>query len=508
MKQEIDRAQRAKGAERRNVKLGRGGIREVEFLAQALQLLYAGDDPWLRGGNTLRTLFRLTERGYLSPGLGPHAGGRPGLPPKRGASAADSPRVPDPHVAGGPARAGPARPPHGDRAAAGRRPAALPRRAPAGHRRRARGLPRVLRGAARPARRDAAPHPHLHRAQGHRLRRSRPRAAEPSPGAGGTAAPAVPRARERGPGPDAAGAARRALAEPRSGRGPQPVRALRVRGGAAHRLAGAPRRPARAAHQPGPALRAGRACHPDAAHPAGAAGQPRRPRHLRRAEERRGSSGSRWPPCWLPRRSRTKGPPAPAQGGGGAARDLAHAARRDGRRALLDRAHRAGPGRAGHRVADGGDGRGAATRRAARRGRPLHRRGDRGGGEARRPRAHHRIRPRPLRDLRPGRHDGRRPAHRGRRLLSSGGGGAAIAPGRHHRGGHRLPGGPAAPTRLQGQHLRGQRRLHGAVLSRVGRPLGAPDAHAGPAGRGGPRRGPPGAPPRERAALRADGGGA
>ncbi|HET6366869.1 MAG TPA: bifunctional [glutamate--ammonia ligase]-adenylyl-L-tyrosine phosphorylase/[glutamate--ammonia-ligase] adenylyltransferase [Pseudomonadales bacterium] len=70
MKQEIDRAQRAKGAERRNVKLGRGGIREVEFLAQALQLLYAGDDPWLRGGNTLRTLFRLTERGYLSPGQG------------------------------------------------------------------------------------------------------------------------------------------------------------------------------------------------------------------------------------------------------------------------------------------------------------------------------------------------------------------------------------------------------------------------------------------------------
>jgi glutamate-ammonia-ligase adenylyltransferase len=70
MKQEIDRAQRAKGGERRNVKLGRGGIREVEFLVQALQLLYAGDDPWLRGGNTLRALFRLTERGYLAPALG------------------------------------------------------------------------------------------------------------------------------------------------------------------------------------------------------------------------------------------------------------------------------------------------------------------------------------------------------------------------------------------------------------------------------------------------------
>ena len=70
MKQEIDRAQRAKGGERRNVKLGRGGIREVEFLVQALQLLYAGDDPWLRGGNSLRALFRLTERGYLAPALG------------------------------------------------------------------------------------------------------------------------------------------------------------------------------------------------------------------------------------------------------------------------------------------------------------------------------------------------------------------------------------------------------------------------------------------------------
>jgi [glutamine synthetase] adenylyltransferase / [glutamine synthetase]-adenylyl-L-tyrosine phosphorylase len=70
MKQEIDRAQRDKGGERRNVKLGRGGIREVEFLVQALQLLYAGDDPWLRGGNTLRALFRLSERGYLPPALG------------------------------------------------------------------------------------------------------------------------------------------------------------------------------------------------------------------------------------------------------------------------------------------------------------------------------------------------------------------------------------------------------------------------------------------------------
>ena len=70
MKRQIDRSLRAKGAARRNVKLGVGGIREVEFLVQALQLLYAGDDPWLRERNTLRAIFRLTERGYLSPALG------------------------------------------------------------------------------------------------------------------------------------------------------------------------------------------------------------------------------------------------------------------------------------------------------------------------------------------------------------------------------------------------------------------------------------------------------
>jgi glutamate-ammonia-ligase adenylyltransferase len=70
MKRAIDRSLLAKGSQRTNVKLGIGGIREVEFLVQALQLLYAGDDPWLRERNTLRAIFRLTERGYLSPALG------------------------------------------------------------------------------------------------------------------------------------------------------------------------------------------------------------------------------------------------------------------------------------------------------------------------------------------------------------------------------------------------------------------------------------------------------
>ncbi len=75
MKQEIDRALRGRGwggeadGARDNVKLGRGGIREIEFLVQALQLLYGGDDPWLRERNTLKALFRLAERGYLAPAL-------------------------------------------------------------------------------------------------------------------------------------------------------------------------------------------------------------------------------------------------------------------------------------------------------------------------------------------------------------------------------------------------------------------------------------------------------
>jgi glutamate-ammonia-ligase adenylyltransferase len=74
MKGQIDRAVRDKGGERRNVKLGRGGIREVEFLIQAMQLLYGGDDPWLRERNSLRAIFRLTERGYLSHSLGRELG--------------------------------------------------------------------------------------------------------------------------------------------------------------------------------------------------------------------------------------------------------------------------------------------------------------------------------------------------------------------------------------------------------------------------------------------------
>ncbi|MBI1736368.1 MAG: bifunctional [glutamate--ammonia ligase]-adenylyl-L-tyrosine phosphorylase/[glutamate--ammonia-ligase] adenylyltransferase [Candidatus Rokubacteria bacterium] len=70
MKREIDRQQAAKRDARENVKLGRGGIREIEFLVQAMQLLYGGDDSWLRERTSLKAIFRLTERGYLAPELG------------------------------------------------------------------------------------------------------------------------------------------------------------------------------------------------------------------------------------------------------------------------------------------------------------------------------------------------------------------------------------------------------------------------------------------------------
>jgi [glutamine synthetase] adenylyltransferase / [glutamine synthetase]-adenylyl-L-tyrosine phosphorylase len=48
-----------------NVKLGRGGIREIEFLVQVLQLVHGGRDERVRGGGSLRSLAKLTAARYL-----------------------------------------------------------------------------------------------------------------------------------------------------------------------------------------------------------------------------------------------------------------------------------------------------------------------------------------------------------------------------------------------------------------------------------------------------------
>jgi glutamate-ammonia-ligase adenylyltransferase len=51
---------------RRNVKLGSGGIREIEFLVQGFQLLHGGKNPWVREPNTLRALHRLAGQRLLA----------------------------------------------------------------------------------------------------------------------------------------------------------------------------------------------------------------------------------------------------------------------------------------------------------------------------------------------------------------------------------------------------------------------------------------------------------
>ncbi len=63
-KQKIDRQVEKKSGY--NVKLGRGGIREIEFIAQALQLAHGGKDDWLRVSHTLVSLGRLADRGFIT----------------------------------------------------------------------------------------------------------------------------------------------------------------------------------------------------------------------------------------------------------------------------------------------------------------------------------------------------------------------------------------------------------------------------------------------------------
>jgi len=49
-----------------DIKLGRGGIREIEFIVQALQLYGGGRDPWVRHPQILIGLGRLADKGWLT----------------------------------------------------------------------------------------------------------------------------------------------------------------------------------------------------------------------------------------------------------------------------------------------------------------------------------------------------------------------------------------------------------------------------------------------------------
>lgn len=68
-REKIDRKRRSQttpGHEAINVKIDRGGIRDIEFLVQCLQRVYGGSEPWLRSGGTLFSLHKLHDKQHIS----------------------------------------------------------------------------------------------------------------------------------------------------------------------------------------------------------------------------------------------------------------------------------------------------------------------------------------------------------------------------------------------------------------------------------------------------------
>ncbi|MGH7864335.1 MAG: bifunctional [glutamate--ammonia ligase]-adenylyl-L-tyrosine phosphorylase/[glutamate--ammonia-ligase] adenylyltransferase [Candidatus Binataceae bacterium] len=65
MKRQIEAELRSPALIERNIKLGRGGIRELEFIVQALELIYGGRDPRIRTEKTTDALQRFGANGYL-----------------------------------------------------------------------------------------------------------------------------------------------------------------------------------------------------------------------------------------------------------------------------------------------------------------------------------------------------------------------------------------------------------------------------------------------------------
>ncbi|OGL39498.1 MAG: hypothetical protein A2042_00125 [Candidatus Schekmanbacteria bacterium GWA2_38_11] len=66
MKEKINLSVAANGGTYNNVKLGYGGIREIEFFTQTLQLIYGGRNEKIREVNTLKALRKLNDNGYIS----------------------------------------------------------------------------------------------------------------------------------------------------------------------------------------------------------------------------------------------------------------------------------------------------------------------------------------------------------------------------------------------------------------------------------------------------------
>ncbi|MCA9150362.1 MAG: bifunctional [glutamate--ammonia ligase]-adenylyl-L-tyrosine phosphorylase/[glutamate--ammonia-ligase] adenylyltransferase [Planctomycetales bacterium] len=66
LKRKIEQRAAREGMGDRDVKSGRGGIRDIEFVIQFLQLLNGSDLPELRTGNTLEAIDRLADAGCLN----------------------------------------------------------------------------------------------------------------------------------------------------------------------------------------------------------------------------------------------------------------------------------------------------------------------------------------------------------------------------------------------------------------------------------------------------------
>ena len=66
LKRRIEQRSRREGTDARDVKTGAGGIRDIEFVIQFLQLLNGGDLPEVRGGNTLAAIGGLEQAGCLT----------------------------------------------------------------------------------------------------------------------------------------------------------------------------------------------------------------------------------------------------------------------------------------------------------------------------------------------------------------------------------------------------------------------------------------------------------
>ncbi|GIW96373.1 MAG: glutamate-ammonia-ligase adenylyltransferase [Pirellulaceae bacterium] len=66
LKRRIEQRAIRAGTDHRNIKTGHGGIRDIEFVIQFLQLLNGGDLPEIRTGNTLQAIRQLERAGCLT----------------------------------------------------------------------------------------------------------------------------------------------------------------------------------------------------------------------------------------------------------------------------------------------------------------------------------------------------------------------------------------------------------------------------------------------------------